>query len=789
MYDEYTLVAYGCGKNFFSYMDRLDKISKIEYFCDRNNLLWGKKIYSDNRRCLMPEELKTLKNPFVILTLEDTQALSDVQKYLKEEGIPYKHAKDILKLSMSDKGKDSFSVYWPEVIQRDKIHRFIDINLVGTTSCNLHCEYCYVWRRLGFHGENKLSNHSVSELCEGLSVERTGGICFINMCARGETLLADGIVEFTKGLLQEGHYVSIVTNATITKRIEEILSFSQELLKRLFFKISFHYKELKRLYLLDAFWNNVKMIKKSECSFTLEVTPGDGTEHLIEEIKEVCMDKMEGAQPHISFTRDSTKVGYDLLSEHSIETYRNIWGQFNSKMFDLKSDWYGKNMRNYTCYAGAWSYLVNAVTGEIKACYQRKPVGNIFDKEMRAFPVKAVGKDCCIAYCFNNHAFLAWGCIPEIECSNYLDMRDRMSDKEGHWVKEPVYSFMQQKLRENNFEYIDRWSDYEKLYVKGRKRAFILFNSPDYPNLGDHAIALAERKFFRKYFSEYDFIEISCTQYMKENFRIKSAIHEDDILLVTGGGNTGDCYLRLQDMVTHVVQTYHNNIIMIAPQSMCFEGGNFSDAEMARVKAIYEKHNRLLVMAREGKTYHSYMSLLNESIKKIKAPDMAFFLKYKPKTRGRRHGAIVCLRNDKEGQGIIDKGKIINTLNQFSLSVTEYSTISHLEVFLDNREDKVFEALNTISEAEIVITDRLHCMIFCIITDTPCVVFDNTTGKIFAMLEWLPTLQKVIPCRTENAIEDTIQKALKINQDSKDVLVNIYQEFENLAVQIKKFIE
>lgn len=786
MYEEYTLVAYGCGKCFFPYLERLDKLLKIDYFCDKNSLLWGKKVYGDERKCLMPEELKKLENPFVIFTLDDLHALSDAQKYMEEERVPYKHAKDILEFSAKD--KDVSSIYWPEIIQKDKIHRFIDINLVGTTSCNLHCEYCYVWRRLGFRGENKLSNYCVSELCEGLSVKRTGGVCFINMCARGETLLADGIVEFIKGLLQEGHYVSVVTNATITKRIEDILCLPKELLKRLFFKISLHYKELKRLSLLHVFWNNVEMIKKSQCSFTLEVTPGDGTEHMINEIKEMCLDKMEGAQPHISFTRDSTKVGYDLLSKHSIETYRNIWGQFNSKMFDLKSAWYGKNMREHTCYAGVWSYLVNAMTGEIKACYQREPIGNIFDKEMKTFPVKAVGKDCCIAYCFNNHAFLAWGCVPEIECSTYLDMRDRLSDKGEHWVKEPVYSFMQQKLRENNFEYINRWSDYEKLYAKGRKKSFILFNSPDYPNLGDHAIALAERKFFLKYFSEYDFIEISCTQYMKENSRIEFAIHEDDILVVTGGGNTGDCYLRLQDMTTHIVQTYPDNIVIIAPQSMYFNDGEFSDVEMERVRMIYEKHNRLLVMAREEKTYHLYMSLFGDSIKKIKAPDMAFYLEYKPKVK-RRHNALICIRNDKESKGIIDKKKIENALGHFKLAVAEYSTVSHIEVFLDNREKEVLEALNTISGVEVVITDRLHCMIFCVITDTPCVVFDNATGKVFAMLEWLPTWKKVIPCRGENEIEETIQKALEIKRDGKDDLENIRREFENLVVQINKFIE
>lgn len=789
MYDKYTFVAYGCGKCFFSYIERLDKILKIDYFCDKNNLLWGKKLYGDNRRCISPNELKTLENPFIILTIDDKTALMDAQKYLKEENMPYKHIKDLKEFSTNDDIESVAPICWPETIQSDKIHRFIDLNLVGTTSCNLHCEYCYVWRRLGFHGENKLSDHSVDELCKGLSIERTGGVCFINMCARGETLLADGIIELTKGLLEQGHYVSIVTNATITKRIDEILCFSPELLRRLFFKISFHYKELKRLSLMDLFWNNVEAIKNSKCSYTLEITPGDGTEAYIEEIKEMCIDRMRGVQPHISFTRDSKKVGYDLLSEHPIEVYRDIWGQFDSKMFDLKSEWYGKNMRNYTCYAGAWSYLVNAMTGEIKACYQRDPVGNIFSKEMKAFPIKTVNNDCCIAYCFNNHAFLAWGCVPEIHCSSYLDMRDRTSDNGEHWVKEPIYSFMQQKLRENNFEYIDKWSDYEKLYERNRKKSFILFNSPDYPNLGDHAIALAEKNFCLEYFEEYDFIEISCDQYAKENLRINPAIREDDVLLISGGGNTGDCYLRIQDMITHIVQTYQDNKIIIAPQSMYFEGGDFSDMEMARIKVIYEKHSKLLIMAREEKTYHLYNTLFDKAVQKLKAPDMAFLLKYKSESGEKRKGALICLRNDKESAEMIEIKKVVKALIHFEIDVSEYSTISSAEVFLNNRKEKIYEALDIIANAQIVVTDRLHCMIFCIITNTPCVVFDNATGKIFSMLEYLPTFNSVVLCRTEGELEDAILKAMKMQLNNRDAMKEIQQKFEELAVQMKEFTE
>ena len=70
MYNDYTLIVYGCGKNFFPYIERLDRFLKIDYFCDGNHLLWGRRILNDNRVCLMPKELNTIKNPFVLLTLD-----------------------------------------------------------------------------------------------------------------------------------------------------------------------------------------------------------------------------------------------------------------------------------------------------------------------------------------------------------------------------------------------------------------------------------------------------------------------------------------------------------------------------------------------------------------------------------------------------------------------------------------------------------------------------------------------------------------------------------------------
>ena len=242
-------------------------------------------------------------------------------------------------------------------------------------------------------------------------------------------------------------------------------------------------------------------------------------------------------------------------------------------------------------------------------------------------------------------------------------------------------------------------------------------------------------------------------------------------------------------MITHIIQTYCDNTIIIAPQSLYFQGGEFSIREMARIKSVYESHKKLLIVAREEKTYHLYTTLFNEKIEKAKFPDMAFFLEYKMENVQNRHGALICMRKDKESQKTVKAEHIINVFKRINLSVFEYSTISCSEVFLDNRNEAVCDALNVISKAKIVVTDRLHCMIFCILANTPCVVFDNLTGKIFAMLEWMPICKNIVPCKTQDELENAIQMALKIKPNNGEILKCVHQEFEKFAAKIREFIK
>lgn len=332
----------------------------------------------------------------------------------------------------------------------DKIKKFIDC-IVPVTTCNLRCHYCYITLCHEFDKKLPKFEYNAEHIGKSLSKERLGGVCCINFCGGGETLLPSEMTGIIEEVLKQGHYVMVVTNGTVTKRFEEIVQFDKELLKRLFFKFSFQYLELKRTNQLNKFFDNIRMIDEAGCSFSLEITPNDEIIPCIEEIKNIAIENV-GAIPHVSVARDTTQKRLPILTKMNREEYRNVWGQFKSKMFEFKLAMFNKKRREF-CYAGSWSYFLDLGTGDLKQCYAGKVVQNIYEDISAPIVEKPIGWCCPEPHCYNAHAWLTFGDIPELEAPTYLDMRNRETQNNIVWCKEPVKSFFMQKLKDNNKQY------------------------------------------------------------------------------------------------------------------------------------------------------------------------------------------------------------------------------------------------------------------------------------------------------------------------------------------------
>lgn len=291
-----------------------------------------------------------------------------------------------------------------------RIKHFIDC-YIPVTTCNLRCTYCYVAQQGLFKNEIPKFEHTPQEIRKALSVKRLGGSCVLNLCAGGETLIAAEVIEIIRELLEEGHYVAVVTNGLLSNRFDQLAQFPSELLRHLFFKFSFHYLELKRLNLFEQYFANIHKMQKAGASFSVEMTPCDEEIPLIPEIKQVCMDHL-GALCHVTIARSDIDPEQKIphLSEHPFEEYKKIWGVFDSKLFDFKASIFYQKRTEF-CYAGDWTFYVNLGSGEATQCYCGKRIGNIFDE--KPLKLEAIGKNCTQAHCYNGHVWLTFGDIPQ----------------------------------------------------------------------------------------------------------------------------------------------------------------------------------------------------------------------------------------------------------------------------------------------------------------------------------------------------------------------------------------
>lgn len=345
----------------------------------------------------------------------------------------------------------------------DKLHKYIDLYYPIET-CNFQCEYCYVHEHRDNVQKKYVCSHSVEEIRHALSKNRLGGICLINICAGGETLLFPEIFDIIEQLLLEGHYVSVVTNGTMTDNIHIIERFDEKCREHLFFKFSFHYNELKRRNLIDVFFENISYVKKKGCSFTVELPAYDGFIESKEEIIKICQERLENEVCHVTVLRDESQVDFSVLSKYKndIISYKEVWKPFHSALFDIRADVIEKRYKGF-CYAGEWTFTANIETGEIRQCYCEREIDNLYENPYKKLKLCAVGNHCHSSYCYNCHAFLCFGVMPELHIKMRYDETRNRGDK---WLTTDMKYFMSQKLSENNTEY-----DIEERYLINERNA------------------------------------------------------------------------------------------------------------------------------------------------------------------------------------------------------------------------------------------------------------------------------------------------------------------------------
>lgn len=260
-----------------------------------------------------------------------------------------------------------------------------------------------------------------------------------------------------------------------------------------------------------------------------------------------------------------------------------------------------------------------------------------------------------------------------------------------------------------------------------------LVMTPEHQNLGDHAIAFAETQMLDRMGISY--FEITHRQ-LDRLFRLKLLKIMNRIpILFSGGGNLGMLWPGLEQIIQSTIIANPGSTILVLPNTIYYADTLRDQIEMEKSVKVYNSHPELYLYAREKASYEKMLTLYkNVSI----VPDMVFSLKGLDWEESRK-GCILCLRQDCERTRSDKDEKLIRNVagELFGEEITNLDMCIGHAVLPAERKLALEEQFAQFRSAELVITDRLHGMIFCAITGTPCIVIDSKSPKVRGCYEWI----------------------------------------------------
>lgn len=284
-----------------------------------------------------------------------------------------------------------------------------------------------------------------------------------------------------------------------------------------------------------------------------------------------------------------------------------------------------------------------------------------------------------------------------------------------------------------------RLSNYEKIkyYLLSRKTDCILLDTPIHGNIGDHAIVQTQKQILSNL--GFSFTEIPMPEAMLRERAFAKVITRDTTIIIPGGGFLGDLWKAEEDEVRRILKAFADYPVIIFPQTITFdlstkEGRQYFEES----KEIYSAHKNLKLFVRDRSSFEfmkQNMPLVNCEL----VPDTVTV--YKPNIKAsERKNILFCFRND------LEKATDDNMIKQLYEMVRERfgdanivttDTVNSKPVFPCEREKMLNEKLTEFASSKLVITDRLHGMILAAITNTPCIAFNNSNGKVLAQYDWI----------------------------------------------------
>lgn len=359
-----------------------------------------------------------------------------------------------------------------------------------------------------------------------------------------------------------------------------------------------------------------------------------------------------------------------------------------------------------------------------------------------------------------------------VTSQQYADILYRLENDYANLSGATLYAFPDMKAK-------------DLLPQEGSRKRFILFNIPTHSNIGDHAIASAEVEFLHDHF-ENQIVEITREDFNLYRINLRNYINKNDILMFTGGGNIGTLWESNNDVLLAMLEDYPNNKVFIFPQTIYYSDDEYGHKKHSKSLEIYNNHKNLTICARDEKTYKSAVEDY-PSCQVVLMPDMVLYTNHVEPILS-RDNIMLCLKKDKESILSEDSKSYLERLvREHVEKITINDTIAENNIDPKLRDKFIDDKIREFKKSELVITDRLHGMIFAAISNTPCIALNNVNHKMKYTYKWFNNLSHINFVDNIEDISENIIRMINVNGNYDDD--SFAGKFEELANVIKDIVD
>lgn len=344
----------------------------------------------------------------------------------------------------------------------------------------------------------------------------------------------------------------------------------------------------------------------------------------------------------------------------------------------------------------------------------------------------------------------------------------------------PEYIITLYKMRKQFFYFYKIMRDIEREKIKNID---FLIGTPIHTNLGDHLITLSEQTFLKSIGYHNNIIEIPIEMFKFYQKKLLKIIDSKSTIFINGGGWMGDLWPGDERLMQNIVKTFKNNKIIIFPQTIYYDDINLHFKVLQESVDSFSLSKNLTLYLRDENSFF-FAKKYYKNIKMKLIPDIAIsYYNYAPKNI--KNNTVlnvgVCFRNDREVGDETSKIDLLKYLKKRKYNLFYTSMISKKSVTTKERNIVLKEKLLEFTKYDLILTDRLHGMIFAVITETPCIIFDNKTHKVKGVYEkWLKNNPNILPVFNDFSIIQVKEFINMIEQNSYDCKLNIDEMFKSL---------